>query len=309
MSRQDRFSEDWHSFFKKLSPDNRCLLNLEHHVHAWNGTLSALSALPSISDYKELADHATETSKKALEFVTLNADYLRRIVLIRSEQLAVGFLQSFNVDNYTAAPVLLRALLEEGARGLHAASQISNHLSNIESDPDPAIRRVIQDLVGSRANIAVVQRLMASRAPEILAPMEYALQMFETFWQEAALHGWNPKAKAEDANEIPAINVLSMIEGAEKVVELDTSSGLDRVDHPLLLVYAWLSDMSHPASQSWTLIYDRVTEGGAYRLDPASLSSLRAEAAGAYLQIAETFVFPLPGVAFANLTRIVDLVT
>jgi hypothetical protein len=300
-----RFSVDWHTWTRHGLPGNSCLSNLEDYVSKWDRVISRLQPLPPVSDYSELARCALNSPSDALRFVLRNADYLRRIVMIRSERLATGFAESFNTDNYTAAPVLLRALLEEGARGLYSAELYRGLLPVIKSKPTTeSMKDILRPLIGSRANAEAVAARMATFPLDSLAPAQYAVLKFEEFWNDAAESHWNPKTKSGDPSVLETANVLTMLEGAEKFIEIDSKTGLRPVDNPLLLVYAWLSDMSHPSNDSWTLIYDKVIEGGSHALTQESLNDLRSEAAGGLLQVAETFVYPLPLHAFANLSSL-----
>lgn len=122
-----KFSEDWKRFYDGVvleSKSGHILKDIEEQVAHYEAIWQKVEPF-DCSGYDRLAP---SREGDRLRIAALNVELIARVTLCRSVHLLNAFIEAVNRDDFQSVPLLLRATLEEGARGIHAARRMREAL-------------------------------------------------------------------------------------------------------------------------------------------------------------------------------------
>lgn len=291
-----RFNQEWHDLVLAKSPFKEIERWLESAAKEEKDFQKAILPPALISGWR------TPPSREAqLELTAFTLEVLRRKLIVRSLRLIVGLITSFNDHNYTVSPIILRALLEEGANGVYGAKKLRDAWKAFQSGGEWETFRTEQErfLMGSRTDQMSVwasvqlQHPNAEDHPEGMMDIGIAeVGTIIALGREKHLEVEPQGAPTSSESSYPwaAANVVTMVRAASRFL-----SESNRSEHPadLLSVYSWLSDAAHPSSLSWRFLNSDIIGMPAEELSDEDQYRMMVMMTVIYAEVCRTFVLQL----------------
>lgn len=304
-----RFGKEWHDLIESGdSPFD----DIEKTIDVLEATRAGLPRLPDYGVLPFSPLWGESDRKRRLGWTACNLDVTRRKTLVRSLHLLRGLIVDYNGENYPAIPLVLRALLEEGSYSISAAERLKGaFLAYRDTEKwEPFANEQELTLYGSRADQVSLWESVLTQHPNKPTSAQELAKLYESEIGSALALGeegaYSVSEKGSSNYPWYSRNILSVVDAAGKVLFRE-----GRFKHPTWLgtIYSWLSEASHPTSNSWRLNRREVFDGGVSVASPAEEYEDRVAAAALYGKVAQEFVIELTHDGFNRLTSLLQEVS
>jgi len=309
VSKGRSFSQEWYRFYDEVGAptDHHRLVNIEKQLANYEAAWRSFpgSDAPSLDDTDD-AMAASRTPAEILGDALFHLGLVQRIVLSRSVVLYKAFIRSLNQEDYDSCPLLLRAIMEQGAFGVHTARQIRHGFEAYRAEGPNARRDFLQAIrsavFGAKINMPAFFASLSEEIPTASTwikrgELDHVMKLMDN-------REFSEKTVPREAKGSSAASVSSMIDAldAEHLKENFTPE-LCRT------TWEWLSQYCHPSYFSWQFHEFDVLQGGLHVWSEDERSALKFKALIQFIEIMSGLVRLLPGFAIDKLFELESEIT